>query len=366
MESIAQLKNKLIVFLLLLNFVAFAQDTTTYKSSDVKPFKRTDYIEDLSNMINISPMIFQTRSTFTLKGKEGVDYSPNDGYNVGLKLQHKWLGFAFSYSPKKLQEDKKGTSAFTNLVLNSYGRKVGFDVYYLEYKGYYVQNYRSFPALDSSVSGGKFPQRSDLQTLSVGFNLYYIFNSKKFSYRAAFANNDWQKKSASSFTLTTSFNYYEITADSTILIRKLDNNAHEETKLVRGGFYSIGLMPGYAFTLVLSKHFFFTFTPAVGGMFQIQNYYTEHNKQVSRQVFIPRYLARLGIGYSGSRFYAGFTSIGDAYSIPLAKNESLNYTIGNVTLYAGIRLPVPKILKKPSDFLGKCNPGNIFLLFNKN
>jgi hypothetical protein len=285
---------------------------------------------------------------------------------VGLKLQHKWLGFAFSYSPKKLQEDKKGTSTFTNLVLNSYGKKVGFDVYYLNYKGYYIQNYKSFPALDSLVSDGKFPQRSDLQTLSVGFNLYYIFNSQKFSYRAAFANNDWQKKSAGSFTLTTSFNYYQITADSTIIVRKLDHNAAEETKIKSGDFYSFGLMPGYAFTLVVAKHFFLTFTPSVGGMYQIQNYYTDTGLLVARHAIIPRYMARLGIGYSGSKFYSGFSSVGDAYSIPLAKNEVLNYTIGNVTFYAGIRLGVPKILKKPSDFLEKCNPGNIFLLFNKN
>ena len=356
-------KKYLINILFILFFIeGNAQDSIPHKTG----INRSDYIEDLSNSINVSPIIFKTLSTFTIKGKEAMDYSQNDGFNVGVKFQHKWLGFAFSYSPKKLQEDKKGTSTATNFVLNSYGKKIGFDVYYLNCAGYYIQNFKGFPSLDSLVTDGRFPQRSDIQTLSTGFNLYYIFNSDKFSYRASFAHNECQKKTAGSFTITSSFNYYQIFGDSSILMSTVEKFAQEETKIKNGEFFSIGLMPGYAFTLVAKKNFFLTVAPSIGGMLQFQNYYTEHHEFVSREVLIPRYMARLGLGYSGRKFYYGLSMVGDAYGIPLARNILLNYGIGNAMFYFGIRLDVPKSLVKVSAFLEKCNPGNIFLQINKN
>ncbi len=330
-----------------------------------KEFYQAKYVEDLSSMINITPMLFTSRSTFTIKGNQGIDYSSNDGANIGIKAQHLWLGLGFSYSPKSFQDDKKGPTTFTNVVLNSYGKKVGFDIYYQDYKGFYVQNYKSFPVLDSSVSNGHFPLRSDIQTTNIGFNVYYIFHHKRFSYRAAFSNNDLQKKSSGSFTLGLSGNYYKIRGDSSILITRIDKQALEETRLKDGSFYSVSLMPGYAFTLVAFKHAYFNFSPAVGIMLQSQDYLTEHDVNIERWVLIPRAMARTGIGYADRRFYSGISMVADAYSIPLAKNLQLNYVIGNITFYTGMRLSVPKSMQKVSDFINKCDPGNIFLLFSK-
>src|SRR5205814_1652177 len=99
----------LILFCSVLCFSLKGQDSlSTFPNNQKKDFYKTNYVEDLSSMINITQFIFKTQSTFTIKGNEGIDYTPNDGYNVGIRLQHKWLGIAFSYSPQKLQEDKKG------------------------------------------------------------------------------------------------------------------------------------------------------------------------------------------------------------------------------------------------------------------
>src|SRR5207249_3249293 len=102
-----------------------------------------------------------------------------------------------------------------------------------------------------------------------------------------------------------------------------------------------------------------SFTPAAGIIYQVQNYYTDSNHNITRDIFMPRFMARLGVGYSGSRYYAGFASIGDYYTIPLAKNLTLNYTIGSITAYFGIRFEVPKAFQKASALLEKCDPANL-------
>ena len=75
-------------------------------------------------------------STFTINfekeiyiNKKAIQYEPNEAPSIGLKLQHKWLGVCFTYGPKGIQNNEKGTSEYFNLVLNSYGKKIGFDIY---------------------------------------------------------------------------------------------------------------------------------------------------------------------------------------------------------------------------------------------
>lgn len=355
----------ILISVLFNSFIAIAQDTTSSVNKAPKyKFDPKDYVEDMSSMISISPIMYQTKSEFTVSGRKDIRYSPNDGTNIGIRLQHRWLGIAFSYSPSKLQEAQKGKTDLTQIIVNSYGRKIGFDIYYLYYKGYFIQNFKDIPVLRNS--GNIFPQRSDMQTTNAGLNVYYIFNNRKFSIRAPFTNNDWQKKSAGSFMMTSSLNYYNLTADSSLVIARVDTNAEEQTRLKHGDFYSISLMPGYAFTLVFFKHVFLSVIPSIGAVYQFQHYYTEANNLVERQELIPRAMARGGIGYAGKRFFFGLSSVADLYNIPIAHKYKLTYEIGNVTAYAGIRLGVPKSLQKPSEFLSKCDPMNIFVVFKKN
>ena len=343
-----------------------AQDTIEPVKKSTYNFKPQDYIEDMSSLINVSPFMYQTKSDFTVSGRKNIRYSPNDGNNIGIKLQHRWLGIAISYSPGKLQEAQKGTTDVTHIILNSYGKKIGFDAYYLNYKGYYLQNYKDLPFFKNTIMGNIFPQRSDMQTTNAGLNVYYIFNNKKFSIRAPFANNDWQKKSAGSFILTSSLNYYNLSADSTLVYARVDTNAEELTRIKKGDFYSVSFMPGYAYTYVISKHVFITLAPSVGLVYQYQHYYTETNNLVESFELIPRAMIRGAVGYAGRRYFFGVTSVADMYNIPIARSYKLTYEIGNITLYAGIRLGVPKYLQKFSSFLNKCNPSNISVLLKVN
>lgn len=335
-----------------------AQDTLSTTHDTRKIFRREDYLEDFSNMINVTPFALKSTTGFTLSGNKNIQYAPNEGVSLGIKLQHKWLGFAISYSPRKFQNENIGQSDFMNIMLNSYGKKIGFDVYYLTYRGYIVENLRDLeripPGTNENVHPNRF--RYDLHTLNTGFNAYYIFNSKKFSYRSTFLQNEWQKKSAGSFMLTASMNYYQLEGDSTVVPVRYDPLADEQARLKSGDFLSVALMPGYTHTFVVFKRLFLTLSPSVGFMFQEQHYLTEHDMVVNRQTFIPRLMGRTGLGFNSRRFYAGISSVNDVYNIQLAKGTRINNQISSFTLYTGFRLGVPRPMQKYSDLLGKLDP----------
>jgi hypothetical protein len=363
------MRGLLVILTWLVAITAAAQDTSVSYTRKGRPYKRLDYVEDLSDMINVAPFVSKSTTGFILSGAKSIEYFPNEGVTLGVKLQHKWLGLALAYSPKKLQDESIGQSDFINIVLNSYGKQLGFDLYYLNYRGYYVRNTGALQRNNPPPPDDRNPNnyRYDLNTTNTGLNVYYLFNGKKYSYRSTFLHNEWQKKSAGSFLVTASFNYYRLSGDSTMVPVRYDDRAGiEQARLKSGDFYSFCLMPGYAHTFVIFKRFFITLVPSTGIMLQTQNYITENNLNVERQGVNIRSTGRIGVGFNSRRFYCGFSYIGDVYDIQLAKEYRISNQINSSILFAGVRLGVPKSLKKYSDFLGKCDPVNILSIGKSN
>lgn len=336
-----------------------AQDTTIYYTKKGKPYTRAEYIEDMTSYIHIAPFIYSSRNHFEIQDQRILTFEPNESANIGIRVMHKWLGLAFSYGPKNLQADKKGSTDYINFQLNSYGKKFGFDIYYTDYSGYYLENYRKFPKLDS-IFGDVFPQRPDISTLSLGGNFHYIFNNNKFSYRSSFIQNEIQKKSAGSFLLTGSFSYFNIRGDSTIIHPAIRQYYESRSQFKDGDFYSISVLPGYAHTLVAWHRFYLTFSISAGVTAQYQSYNTAGRENIEKLVFLPRAMSRLGFGYNGKRFYSGLTSMVESYNLPLGQRTKLTYFIGSASLFMGVRLGVPKSLKKISDKMDNISPTTLF------
>jgi hypothetical protein len=344
--------NKQILSLLFLFFSCAAWAQTD--SSKATKLGREYFVEDLTSKINVSLFTYNAKNSFSYDSKGKIDYQPNEYLGFGIKVMHKWLGLAYVYAPTNLQEKTKGTTKYSNFTLNSYGKKIGLDFYYLKYDGYYIANTNQIPELRNNNK--PYLIRPDISTTNIGSNLYYIFNHKKYSYRSTFLQNEIQKHSAGSFMINGSFSYYNINADSSIVPTYLGpgNKVDADASIRKGDFYSICLMPGYAHTFVIKERFFITISAFFGANFQQQQYYVG-KELVDRNKFIvaPKASGRVGLGYNGKRFYAGVAAIGDNYTLPLGANEKLNYLMGNGTFYFGIRFNTPKALQKFSSFMDK-------------
>ncbi len=355
------LRFKLTVVLQLLLLVSYAQieDSTIRYKKNGETYSRNDYVENMTRYIQLTPLLFASRNHFEIQDQRILSFEPNEAANIGIRLQHRWLGVAISYAPRNIQEDIRGRTDYMNLQLNSYGKKVGFDIYYTNYNGYYIENYKKFPELDS-LYGHHFPLRPDISTTALGANFYYIFNQKKYSYRSTFIQNERQKKSAGSFMLNGSVSYFNISGDSTIIHPNIKRHYEPAAQFKEGEFYSVSILPGYAHTFVAWQRFYFTFSAFVGIMGQYQSYGGGQNGYTERFVLLPRGLSKSGFGYNGKKFYTGFSSMIDTYDLPLSKKSRVTYVIGSISFFVGMRIAVPPKLKKYSDALGNFDPLYMF------
>lgn len=335
-----------------------AQDTAVYMNKKGIKYTRADYVDDKTGYIQITPFLYNSRNHFELQDKRVLTFEPNESVNVGIRLMHKWLGLAFSVGLNNTQAERRGNTDYINFQLNSYGKKVGFDIYYSDYTGYYLENYKKFAEL-AEAYGNRFPIRSDISTTTIGANTYYIFNHKKYSYRSTFVQNEIQKKSAGSLMLNASISYFRISGDSAIVPRRINSFYEEQTRFEDGNFHSVSLLPGYSHTLVLFKRFFITGALLLGVTGQYQEFSQEDESTQTRWVTLPRGMSRFGFGYNGNKFYAGLTSMADAYNLPLGNQSRLTYFIASGSIYFGMRLQVPKALKKISKGMDYFSPALI-------
>lgn len=347
---------KKLIFFTLFIFVSFntikAQDSIKRKQQ-----LREYFVYDISEKLNVSLYFLNNKSDFSLSGNNALklNYSPNDYGAVGLSVRLNWLGIAFGYAPKNLQENYKGTTTYTNLKISSYGKKLGFDIYYLDYSGFYLDNTKQVLGNDFKL---RHYIREDLNTMTIGTNFYYIFNHKRYSYRSTFIQNEIQKHSAGSFMINGSLNYFNLSADSSIVPKEIDIlNFSPEAKIKNGDFYNLSLMPGYGHTFVAYKNWFLTLSAYAGINFQ-QQQYTSELKDFKSQVFsqfefIPRAMGRAGVGYNSTRFFAGINGVFDMYNLPLGKSEFIKYSVGSASAYLGFHFNLPKSISKYTDKMKK-------------
>jgi hypothetical protein len=325
-------------------------------------FTQDIYIEDFSEKIHINPFIFNADNGFEFRGKTSVRYKPNQAVGLGLRLTHRWISLAVAYEPNEVQEERYGSTKHLNLVLNTYGKRIGADLYYLRYKGYYISNPQNTPELSPGYLHS-FPIYPELSTLNAGFNVCYIFNHKKYSYRSTFLHNDIQRKSAGSFILTGSYSFYRIFSDTGVIPMELYPYFPEETRLTEGSFHSMSIMPGYSYTLVGLQRFFITFAPSLGPMLQFQSYSVTNSVEQTRTNIVPRAMLKAGFGFNSRKFFIGYSGSIDSYIVPLTKGQDLNYFISSSQVYLGIRIGVPKKLDKASAFIDRYDPRRV--LFNQ-
>ncbi|MES2380833.1 MAG: DUF4421 family protein [Bacteroidota bacterium] len=344
------------ILIIILGLLSFLNQLSAQDSLRRKQLPREYFIDDISDQLNVSLFALTNKSDINVIGKAGANltYTPNDYTAIGVSVRLNWLGLAFSYAPKNIQEKEKGTTTYTNIKLSSYGKKMGFDIYYLDYSGYYLNNTKD---VLPNTPPKTFYIRNDLSTLNIGANYYYIFNHKRYSYRSTFIQNEIQKHSAGSFMLSTSLNYYNIRADSSIVPRNVNPDKFgAESKLQKGDFYNLCFMPGYGHTFVAYKRFFLTLSAFGGIDFQQQHYTSElinGNKVFDEFEIIPRAMGRAGIGYNYRRFFTGLTGVADVYNLPLGKNERISYSVGSVSFYFGYHFSLPKSIKRYTDYMKK-------------
>ena len=294
---------------LLIVFVLISGWMISLYPQDLQPADTTDnYFEDLTHLLSLKLFTLTKSNTLEIiNPSEGrIILRPNGNTGLGVGFNYKFIGIALSFGLPQSQSsiEKYGQTSNFDIQVSSFGRRIGFDGFLQQYKGYYMANPQDFVDWDKPY----YPQISDLSILSYGASAFYMFNSKQFSYKAAYIRNVVQKKSAGSFSAGIYFYQDIVKSDNGFVPQEVGDTIWSNFDLKEFNAASLGLSAGYQYTFVIKENFYISLqgTPGLGyrslsgsaldGTVGIEN-------QLAGQI-----LAKAAIGYEFKHFYVGATA----------------------------------------------------------
>lgn len=271
----------------------------------------TNFIIDYANEITCRTYLSRKFTNFIAEDrylKQKLDYNPNDRLLIGVGATYKWftlnIGLAFPFIND--DDEKYGKTEYTDLQFHAYMRKFVLDFYLQYYDGYYLAN--PYEVL-ASWNSDHYPIRDDIYTLNGGFNLNYIFNHRKFSYRAPYVQNEWQHQSAGTFLLGPSYYRITVKADKSLIPSNIaDTGFYRGYQFYRTGLSNVSVNAGYAYTFVFVDHIFINFSLSLGLGFGHNMIYPVDEAEDEQRKYFPSFntTGRMAFGYNSRKWYAGF------------------------------------------------------------
>lgn len=310
---------------------------------------RNIYIQRFPDHFFIWPLIKGRTTQFEIlqasnRGNK-LTYKPNNTVGLGFGIYIFEIGaeLTFAVPINAERESLFGKTKATDLQLNLLGKTWGLDLFYQNYNGFYLDDPNG-----NIVPGAPYPQRPDLRTRNLGINGIYVFN-KKFSLRSAYNFSERQRRSAGSFSLTGTLNFFEVQGDSALYSKKYEPVFGAATAFSKMNMNTFSISPGYSYTLVV-KNFFANASLSIGPAYHWADYQVGI-QELSTSSLNSFFDVRAGLGYNGKRFFCGVNLVNQTRTI---KFESIQFANSSTTfkLLFGYRFKEFGILKrKASDLL---------------
>src|SRR5436190_1960904 len=255
----------------------------------------TSYYETFPHTITVR--LFLSRKYVHLNfpamgGASELEYKANAKVNLGagITLHNFSLNIFYGFGFLNNSTKEKGKTKGLDLQLHIYPHKWAIDVLAVFPKGFYLD-----PKGYASNNPNTYYYRPDIKQTLFGLSAYRVPNKEKFSYRAAILQTEWQKRSAGSVLFGGQVYYGDVKGDSAIVPKRIQNS-FAQAGLTEISFVNIGPGIGYAYTLVMAKHFFIT--GSLIGNLGI-NFNTEKGSSKNTKVSIsPAEVFKTAIGYN--------------------------------------------------------------------
>jgi hypothetical protein len=239
-------------------------------------------------------------------------------HNFSLNLAY---GFHFLN-----HDNEKGKTKYLDLQAHLYHKKWAIDALGLFYKGYYL-----YPKGYAALNLNNYYYRPDAKLNFIGVAAYHLQNTERFSYHAAMIQNEWQRKSAGSLLFGGEAYYGTIKADSALVPKQIEKG-FSQAGINKINFFSAGPGIGYAYTLVIQRHFFIT-TSVIANLdlnFSSEEGINSKNNKVSVN---PAAVYKAAIGYNSSSWDISANCVGNALWISTASSsEKYFLATGNYRL----------------------------------
>ncbi|MGB3947311.1 MAG: DUF4421 family protein [Bacteroidia bacterium] len=330
--------------------VALTPKKDTIDNKNIYQKIDTTYIENFRKSLIVKTYLFTRHNRFDVTvdstGKT-LEYSINANTNLGFGISYKGLGIDISFSPKLFGNNKDeeifGKSRQFALSTSSNGRRFIYDIYLRLNSGFY--NTKGYTSIGDSTNKLIYINQPNMINFSLGSELVYIFNNKRFSSAAPYNFTQRQIKSAGSKLLGSYFSLYAIGVDSLIIPDTLKEAFSSDVLFKNASSLSWGISFGYTHTFIFGKRKMayanIYFLPALS----VQQYFATNNlnEVIKSKVALGLPLQyRFSIGVNRKRFFLGLAAMGVSHTLNTDQGASFNYRFGNVRILYGYRFGLKK------------------------
>lgn len=283
------------------------------------PSNDDGYYTTFEDYITARLSLSKKYTSLTLKAPAGIQsirYRPNSLTSLGINASYKALslGIGASFGFLNPNRSVKGKTRSFDLQTHIYTRDWVTDIYGQFYKGYYLKQDGAPGTADKT-----YYLRPDIRVNMLGASVYRLLNSRQFSYRAGFLQNEWQKRSAGSVLIGAEIYYGSVKGDSA-LVPSLAGGYYPQQGIRRVRLIEIGPGAGYAYTGVWQENFFATGSFTVNANFSLVR---EENPTgpTNRTTITPNATLRAVAGYNSDEWAATISWVHNSTN---AKGRSSN------------------------------------------
>lgn len=316
-----------------------------------KGFNEIDrqYIEPQHYNYTLMIQNTNTYEMYKLSSKSGqsVTFAPKPTYRIGPYIGWRWIFLGYTFDLKNLNTRKHKTE----LDLSIYSSLFGIDLYYRK-TGDDYRIRKANLSDDYSSNELKNVPFNGISASVKGFDIYYIFNHKRFSYPAAFSQSTNQRRSAGSPLLGIGYTSHKLKLNSQQLKEVIESvkerngsNVKMDSGLmfnqVRYSSYSIS--GGYAYNWVFAKDWLFAASLSMAVAYKKSDGDIDRVKpsfNIAGFNFDDLNIdgvGRFGLVWNNTKVYAGMSAI--FHSFNYRKSQfSTNNMFGSLNFYIGINI----------------------------
>lgn len=324
---------------------SFVKKTIEGMYEFVKDFSRVDtnYIEPQAYNFTVMLQNTYTYELYRLQTPEGlsITFAPKPSIKLGPYFGWRWVFLGYQLDLRHLRGNNK-----KEFDLSLYSSQIGIDLFYrktgrnylikrfIGYKGTQINELYNvgFDGLESSVKG---------------FNLYYIFNHRKFSYPAAFSQSTIQRRSKGSALAGVGYTKHTLDINwnrlDEIVVEKQVDKAKVGTldnTLLSGKitYMDISVSGGYAYNWVFARNWLLAGSASLALGYKRTLGDIQDNRTTFRDFILNSFnldgVGRFGLVWNNMRWYAGSSVILHTYNF--RRNQfSTNNMFGSFNIYVG-------------------------------
>lgn len=260
------------------------------------------YLSRKQNGYNLSDRLFSPL----------LKYKTNDNLLIGMGYTYNFLTLNLAVKMPFINQDDDyyGKSSYLDLNIHTIFRSYIVDFYLQWSKGYFLTNpEKVIPDWGTQTT---YPIRGDLRTHILGLNVQYLFNSSRYSYKASFLQNEFQRRSAGSPIAGIEAYWMLGMSDSVMVggnippVGFLDNNPFNQVDMA-----NVGVNGGYAYTFVMREKLFLSLSTIFGisgGYNQV--HYTDNSITLRSGLTAGvTNSTRISLGVNSKQYYIGLSYI---------------------------------------------------------